>query len=171
MSDFAALSLIGLVLGSLGTASVLAYFILTRGTVRLVEAPGGSADQRSLQLSNKNPHPVFVVAVGPVLGDGTIDHDFAPLGLLARRRIEARGTLLLPVPVVLAIYGTYQETFGGRLGWWIRLETGKICYTHGWITRRLWSLAAKIDPIAMCKHAEKRRLMRKDWEEEYERRQ
>ena len=125
VSDFATLSFISLLMGSLCVVLVLVYFMLTRSTVRVVEEAGGNGGQRSLYLTNVNPHPVMVVAVGPVLADGTIDHDFAPLGMLPRRRIGARETLALPLPSLLAIYGTYQATFGGRLGWGVRLETGQ----------------------------------------------
>lgn len=91
----------------MGVVLVLLYFILTRSTVRMTEED----------------------AVGPVLADGTVDPDFEPLGMLRRTRIEARQTLALPVPPLLAVYGTYQATFGGRLGWWVRLETGQTYYT------------------------------------------
>lgn len=171
MRDFATVSLISFVIGSLGVVSVLLYFILTRRTVRVTEENGGDGGQRTLHLINEHPHPVMIVAVGPVLADGTVDPDFDPLGMLPRKRIEARQTLALPVPPLLAVYGTYQATLGGRLGWWVRLESGQTYYTHRWVTRWIWNVQTRVNPKTVSQHAEKRRLMRKDWEENYERRQ
>lgn len=130
-------------LGVLGFGLSVVNFVRTWNTVR-VEEEEGEDGQWCLQVFNDSPHAVTVIMIGPISGTGFIDTDRAHMReLCPRTRIEARDTVTIPVHEALEIQSGTYELIHGRVGWWVRLSTQQMSFTHPWLVRWLWRLHDK----------------------------
>lgn len=134
-------------LAVLGFGLSLVNFVRTWNTVR-IEKEEGVDDRCSLQVFNDSPHAITVVMIGPISGTGLVDTDLAHMKeLCPRLRIEARDTVTIEVHQELAIQADTYELLHGRVGWWVKLSTQQIYFTHAWPVRLLWKIHNKVSGL------------------------